>query len=228
MAIDHKETALTQARYQRIAPLYDAMETLAERRYADWRPCLWSRVQGPKVLEVGVGTGKNMPYYPDGMEVTAIDLTPGMLERAEKFAAKLDVGVDLQLGDVQMLDFPDESFDEVVATFVFCSVPDPILGLNEIARVLKPDGRLLMLEHVRSPNIILGPLMDLLDPLAVRLMGPHINRRTVQTVKQSQLQLEEVREMGGGGIFKLILARPGREYDPQLKLSIALLDNVTE
>lgn len=120
MSIDQKETARTQARYQRIAPLYDAMEVLAERRYADWRPRLWSLVEGPQVLEVGVGTGKNMPYYPDGVDVTAIDLTPGMLERAKTRAAELNAAVDLRLGDVQDLDFPNKTFDDVVATFVFC------------------------------------------------------------------------------------------------------------
>lgn len=156
MSIDKRETARTQARYQRIAPLYDAMELFAERRYADWQPRLWSLVQGSQVLEVGVGTGKNIPYYPDGVEVTAIDLTLGMLERAKSRAAELNVAVDLQLGDVQALDFPDETFDDVAATFVFCSVPDPVLGFDEIVRVLKPNGRLHLLEHVRSPNPILG------------------------------------------------------------------------
>ena len=207
MAIDKQETARTQARYQRIAPLYDAMEILAERRYAKWRPRLWSLVQGPKVLEVGVGTGKNMPYYPDGVDVTAIDLTPGMLERARARATELDVAVDLQLGDVQDLGFPDVSFDDVVATFVFCSVPDPMLGLEEIARVLKPDGRLPLLEHVRSARPVLGALMDLLDPITNRLMGPHINRRTVQNVEQSDLHLERAEDLGAGGIFKLIVAK---------------------
>ena len=90
MPLDEQETARTQARYQRIAPFYDAMEILAERRYAAWRPRLWSLVQGPKVLEVGVGTGKNIPYYPAGMVVTAIDLTPGMLKRAKARAAELE------------------------------------------------------------------------------------------------------------------------------------------
>lgn len=207
MPLDEQETARTQARYQRIAPLYDAMEILAERRYAAWRPRLWSLVQGPKVLEVGVGTGKNIPYYPAGMVVTAIDLTPGMLKRAKARAAELEAEVNLQLGDVQDLDFPDNSFDDVVATFVFCSVPDPVLGLHEIARVLKSNGRLLLLEHVRSANPVLGTLMHILDPITVRLMGPHINRRTVENVQRSQLQLEMVENMGLGGIFKQIVAR---------------------
>ena len=207
MPLDEQETARTQARYQRIAPFYDAMEILAERRYAAWRPRLWSLVQGPKVLEVGVGTGKNIPYYPAGMVVTAIDLTPGMLKRSNARAGDLDADVNLQLGKVQDLDFPDNSFDDVVATFVFCSVPDPILGLNEIARVLKSTGRLLLLEHVRSANPVLGTLMHILDPITVRLMGPHINRRTVENVQRSHLQLESVEDMGLGGIFKLIVAR---------------------
>lgn len=84
MPFSEQETARTQARYQRIAPLYDAMEVFAERRYADWRPQLWSMIKGPKVLEVGVGTGKNMPYYPAGVEITAVDLTPGMLNVPER------------------------------------------------------------------------------------------------------------------------------------------------
>lgn len=205
--IDETATAVTRARYQRISGLYDTMEVFAERRYSEWRSRLWSLVQGPKVLEVGVGTGKNMLYYPDGVQITAVDLTPGMLEYAQKRAAELNIDVELRLGDVQNLDFPDDTFDDVVSTFVFCSVPDPTLGLKELLRVTKPNGRLLMLEHVRARNKIAGMIMDVMNPVMVRLSGANINRRTVENVQQSGWQLEQVEDIGLKGIFKMIVAR---------------------
>jgi ubiquinone/menaquinone biosynthesis C-methylase UbiE len=207
VTINAKMTAQTRARYQRIAPLYDKMEAMSERRFRIWRPRLWSLVRGPKVLEVGVGTGKNMPYYPQGLAITAIDLTPGMLERAQTRAQALNLEVDLRLADVQALDFPNNTFDDVVATCVFCSVPDPVLGLREIARVLKPGGQALFLEHVRAANALLGLLMDALNPLVVRMMGANINRRTVENVQKSGLQLERVKDVALGDIVKLIIAR---------------------
>ncbi len=215
MTVDEKATAATRARYQRISGLYDKMERFAERRYSEWRPRLWSMVQGPKVLEVGVGTGKNMPYYPEGVQITAVDLTPGMLAYAEKRAAELNVAADLQLGDVQNLNFPDGTFDDVVSTFVFCSVPDPILGLTELLRVTKPNGRLLMLEHVRAGNEIAGLIMDVMNPVMVRLSGANINRRTVENVQQSGWQLEQVEDMGMKGIFKMIIACKTTGFRPE-------------
>jgi ubiquinone/menaquinone biosynthesis C-methylase UbiE len=190
-----------------MAPLYDLMEILPERRFLPWRKKVWTLVKGPKVLEVGVGTGKNMAFYPQGLHITAIDLTPGMMEKARKHAAELHSDVDLRLGDVQTLDFPDDSFDAAVASFVFCSVPDPVLGLREIMRVVKPGGQVLILEHVRSAKHLVGLLMDAVNPMVVRMMGANINRRTVQNVQKSGLTLEKVEELGGGDIFKLIQAR---------------------
>jgi len=122
------------------------------------------------VLEVGVGTGKNMPYYPAGIRVTAVDLSGQMLSRARRRAPHLRLPVPLVQTDVQALAFPDAAFDTAVATFVFCSVPDPVRGLREVARVVRLGGLVVLLEHVRAEGPILGRLMDLLDPLIVRLM----------------------------------------------------------
>ncbi|MFU8773402.1 MAG: class I SAM-dependent methyltransferase [Anaerolineales bacterium] len=205
--MDKRASDKTRARYQRIAPVYDLMESLPEQRFKHWRRRLWSLAEGPRVLEVGVGTGKNMPFYPEEIEVTAVDLTPGMLERAGKKAKELNLDVDLRLGDVQELDFPDASFDSVVATFVFCSVADAKLGLGELQRVVKPGGKVLMLEHVRSKLPLVGVLMDVANPLVVRVMGANINRRTVDTVRQSGLSIVRVEDLGFGDIFKLIVAR---------------------
>ena len=200
-------TALTRSRYQRLSPVYDRMEGMAEKRYLPWRKRVWSLVDGDKVLEVGVGTGKNMPYYPADTHITAIDLTPGMLEHARLRAADLNLQVDLRLGDVQALEFSDASFDTVVATFVFCSVPDPVLGLEQIRRVLRPGGRVLLLEHMRSANPLIGVGMDLLNPLVVRTMGANINRRTVDNVQKAGLELVMIEDLGLRGVFKFLVAK---------------------
>ena len=198
---------MTRARYQRLAPMYDRMEAVPERRFHPWRQRLWSLVHGPRVLEVGVGTGKNMSFWPRAVELTAIDLTPGMLDKAQRRAAELKLRVDLRLGDVQALEFPDASFDAAVATFVFCSVPDPVLGLRELKRVVKPGGQIILLEHMRSPNKVIGKIMDVLNPLVVRVMGANINRRTLENVQAAGWSIEQADDLGMGGIIKLIVAR---------------------
>ncbi len=202
--VNERATALTRTRYQRIAPMYDRMEALSERRFRPWRQKLWALVHGPRVLEVGVGTGKNMPFWPRDVNMTAIDLTPGMLKQARHRADELKLKVDLRLGDVQALDFPDASFDTAVATFVFCSVPDPVLGLRELKRIAKPGGQIVLLEHMRSPHEIIGRIMDVLNPLVVRMMGANINRRTVENVQKAGLIIDRVEDLGMGGIVKLI------------------------
>jgi len=177
------DTETTRRRYDRIAPLYDPLEWGMEWRFVPWRRALWARVEPGRVLEVGVGTGKNLPYHPAGADITAIDLSPRMLERARRRAARLGSSARLDVADVQALPFPDASFDTAVATFVFCSVADPVLGLRELRRVLKPGGRLLLLEHVLSERPWLRGLMRRLDPLPHHLWGAHLNRETVQNVR---------------------------------------------
>lgn len=205
---DARATDLTRARYQHLAPFYDLMERMQEKRYLPWRRRLWSLVRGPKVLEVGVGTGKNIPFYPSGLEITAIDLTPRMLDRARNRATRLNVEVNLRLGDVQALDFPEATFDTAVATFVFCSVPDPVLGLRELRRVVKPGGQILLLEHMRAPNQTISKVMDLINPVIVRMMGANINRKTIENIQMAGLAIKQVEDLAYGGIYKLIIARP--------------------
>ncbi|MBI3978628.1 MAG: methyltransferase domain-containing protein [Chloroflexi bacterium] len=180
--IDERATATTRARYDRIARLYDLLQTGAERRFAPWRAELWRRAGGPRVLEVGVGTGQNVPHYPPGAAITAVDLSPRMLDRARARARREGVTITLQEADVQALPFPDASFDAAVATFVFCSVPDPVLGLTEVRRVLVPGGQLLLLEHVLSCRPLLRRAMHLANGLVVRLWGANVDRETVENV----------------------------------------------
>ena len=155
---------------------------------------------------MGVGTGKNIPYHPRNAQVTAIDLSPRMLERARKRAAELATRVSLREADVQALPFRDGEFDTVVATFVFCSVPDPVLGLTELRRVLKPDGQLLLLEHVLPRHWLLAPVMRAMNPMVVRMMGANIDRQTVRNVELAgfvNLSVEDLRL----DIFKRIEAK---------------------
>ncbi len=153
-----------------------------------------------------MGTGKNFPYYPADVEVTAVDLSEEMLKRARDKTSKQKVKVNLQQMDVQNLEFGDNTFDTILASFVFCSVPDPVHGLREIRRVCRPGGKVVLLEHILSVDRVLGWLMNLANPLVVRIIGANINRQTVDNVVKSGLMVEQVTALGAG-IFKLIEAR---------------------
>lgn len=179
------------------------MEALSFRR---WRRQLIAQVTGPRVLEVGVGTGKNLPYYPPGLEVYAADLSLRMLERSWGKPSQNPVGRVVM--DVEQLGFRDDAFDTVLATFLFCSVADPVRGLKEVGRVLHPAGRVLLLEHVRPGSPVLGGLFDRMNPITVRVLGPNINRDTVANIKQAGLHLE--REVNlARDIVKLLVCRKG-------------------
>lgn len=200
-------SAVVRARYDRLAPVYDAVEALAERLVvARWRALLWERGgEATDVLELGIGTGKNLAYHPRGAHVLGIDLSPAMLERARRRALRLGSAVELRVMDVEQLELPDRSFATVAATFLFCSVADPLRGLREARRVLRPAGRLLLLEHVR-PNIEwFGRVLDLVDPLTTRLSGAHVNRRTVANVRAAGFRIDEVLDLAPAGLVQLIV-----------------------
>ncbi|MBI5879903.1 MAG: class I SAM-dependent methyltransferase [Chloroflexi bacterium] len=206
--IDSSATRSTRARYNRIAPIYDLMESMTESRFRPWRKQLWAAVPAGLVLEVGVGTGKNLPFHPRAARMFGIDLSDRMLDRARARARQLGQSIELREMDAQRLGFPTYSFDAAAATFVFCSVPDPVQGLRELGRVVKPDGHILLLEHVRIDGSAIGRVMDLLNPVVIRLWGANINRRTVENVRAAGLQIDGVESLGPMGMVKLIHARP--------------------
>ena len=193
-----------QRRYNRIAWLYDLMEAPVEKgRFQHWRTELFERLPVGDVLEVGVGTGKNLPYYPKTARVTAIDISEKMLARAAKKTSPAKV--HLEQMDIEELRFPDGTFDAVLGTFVFCSVPDPVRGLAEIRRVLKPDGKLLLLEHVR-PEGRLGTLFDLLNPIVAHVVGANVNRETEANIRRAGFTRLSVERLSR--IFRRFEAQP--------------------
>lgn len=209
MSIDAELTEQTRKRYDRIAPIYDASEAIMERLLcARRRPLLWSGVKGPGILEVGVGTGKNMPYCPHVDRVTAIDLSGRMLSRARKRAKSVGLEVDLRQMHAQALDFPSGRFDTAVASFVFCSVPDPVAGLRELGRVCKPEGEIRLLEHMRARSELVGRVMDMVNPIAVRIQGTNVNRGTIDNIENAGLLIERVEDLSVQGTLRLIFARP--------------------
>lgn len=209
--LNTKKTAKTKNRWDRNARFYELMTRIMEGKSVQgYYAKLWGSVTGSRVLEVGVGTGRSFPHYPIGPDITAIDLSDQMLARAKTRAERLGLSVDLRQMDVQKMDFPNNSFDTVVAAFVFCSVPDPVLGLQEIRRVTKPGGKVVLLEHMRHQNWFLGKLMDWLNLLVVWLTGTTINRRTLDNIRKAGLEIETVDNLALGGILKFIVARTNK------------------
>lgn len=193
--MDRELTEKIRRRYNRNAVFYDSMDRMIREA---WRRRVIGKAAG-NVLEVGVGTGKNLSYYNPAIctKVTGIDFSPGMLAKARPRAEQAPAAVELMDMDVQAMGFADGTFDTVVSTCVFCSVPDPISGLREIKRACKRDGKILFLEHMRVDWPIVGMLMDAMNPVSVGLMGVNINRRTVENIEKAGLTLLKVENLMG-------------------------------
>lgn len=170
-----------------------------------WRKGLFENLQGD-ILEVGVGTGANIDYYPSETHVTGIDFSPKMLAKAYEKLDRTKASVVLMEMDAQQMDFPDNTFDVVVSTCVFCSVPDPVKGFQEIRRVVKPEGKIVMLEHMRSDNVVAGKLLDLINPLTVRIVGANVNRKTIENIEKAGLKVEQQNYLMTSIIRKLIIS----------------------
>lgn len=174
-----------------------------ERRLlASSRPWVTSRVHG-RVLEVGVGTGLNFPYYAPGTDLTGIERSPSMLLEARAKASALGMDVMLQEGDAGALPFLDASFDSVLSTFVLCCVPDEERALREMVRVLTPGGSLLLADHVASDRWWLHGAQRLVDVLTVPLRGEHLGRRPLPIVRELGLQVLETTRTSLGAMERV-------------------------
>lgn len=195
------------SKYNRISAIYDIIESPIELfLYGRWREEALSNLSG-KVLEVGVGTGRNLKYYPTGCSVIGIDISAGMLEKARKKARGMK-NVTLLLMDAENLEFPDNSFDYVVTTFVLCSIPDPVKALKEMRRILKPSGELIALEHMRSSDPLIARIEDFVNPIMFSLIGLDMTRNTVKSIEKAGFTIEEAKSLAFRDVFKKIRAKP--------------------
>lgn len=157
-----------------------------------------------RILEVGIGTGHSIEFFPEGSEVVGIDISEKMLRKAKAKTEAQKARPALLNMDAEKMGFKDNSFDTVVSTCVFCSVPDPVKGLSEIKRVLKPDGRLLMYEHMISRNPLLALMLNAMNPFVSRIVGPNVNRDTVGNVIKAGLKVTRERNVRFFDIFRRI------------------------
>ena len=201
-------TIRSKEKYNRLARFYDLHSKLAEKIwFTKWRSQFISPLKG-KILEVGIGTGKNIGYYNKEAEVEGIDFSEKMLQIAEERLVKSGKkNIALKQMDAENLKFGNNSFDYVVTTCVFCSVPNPIKGLEEIRRVLKPTGKLIMIEHVLSKNPVIALIEQTCNSLTKIFMGANINRNTKQNIIQAGMGIAEDRNLALLDVFKLFIAR---------------------
>jgi len=195
-------TEKVRKRYDRISRFYDLFESIIEKiLFSKWRKKALSDLEG-KVLEVGVGTGKNLKYYSQEVKLTGIDISPKMLAKAKKKRQKLAVEADLELMDAQRMEFKDNTFDFVVVTFVLCSIPDPQKALQEIKRVLKEDGKLIALEHVLSGNPFIALWENIHNPITRGLFGVNVNRDTRSNIESSGFKVVTDDELAISDVFR--------------------------
>ena len=180
----------------RNAAVYDKVLSPVEKTLSKWRRRLLRDAHG-KTLEIGIGTGKSLSDYPSGVSITGIDSSENMLKYARKRANGYNHIEKLLIMHAEDLIFPDNTFDPVVSSCVFCSVHNPVKAFREIKRVCKSTGNIYLLEHVRSKKKVLGKIMDILNPISFRLYGDNINRRTYDNLIEagfnpSQIEVEDV------------------------------------
>lgn len=201
---DHvRETERVRELQDKEAPRYDRQITFFERvLFGGGREWVCTRAKG-EVLELAAGTLRNLPHYPPGVKLTAVELSPEMAAIGRRRAEELGRSVDLRVGDVQKLDLPEESFDTVTCTLGFCTIPDSTAAAREAYRVLRPGGQLLLLEHVRSPVRSVRGVERLLEPLFIRFMADHLTREPLDYLPEAGFEIDEVERSKWGIVERL-------------------------
>lgn len=197
-----------RGQWDKYAPRYDRAMRLPERlQFGDGREWVCRQATGA-VLEVAVGTGLNLPHYPAEVTLTGIDLSPGMLDGARRRAAELSREVTLVEGDAQALPFPDATFDTVVCTLGLCGIPDDRAAIAEMHRVLRPGGRILLLDHIGSHHklILLG--QRLLEKVTLRQLGDYQTRRPLPLVERAGFVVERAQRLKAGTVERLAARKP--------------------
>jgi ubiquinone/menaquinone biosynthesis C-methylase UbiE len=183
----------TKDKYNRVAKNYDKMEQMMF--FNKHRESLIALANG-KVLELGVGTGANLPYYSKNLSVTGIDFSREMLEKSKKVIEKNHIkNIKLKEMDIQNMTFENDSFDCAVSTCVFCTVPDPIAGLKEVYRVLKPGGKVLFLEHMRSRNPLVNIILFMMTIMSKLILGTSMVRKTQENIESVGFKITERRDL---------------------------------
>ncbi len=196
---------------ERVRRIYDRRTATgpASRGDANLR-WVCGRAQG-ETLEVGIGRGRTLPFYPRGLHLTGIDLSDVALGVAQTRADELGLNAVLRQGDAAALPFPDDHFDTVVFAFVLCTIPDDRRAIAEAVRVLRPGGRLLLVEHVRSPNRIVRAIERLIEPIELRRMGDHLLREPLDLVLGEGLEVETLERSWFGIVERLVALKPDSE-----------------
>jgi ubiquinone/menaquinone biosynthesis C-methylase UbiE len=200
------ETERVRRIWEKLAPRYDKdIKFLEKVLFAGGREWVCSQTRG-EVLEIAVGTGRNLDYYPRDVRLTGIDLSAPMLDIARQRADQLGRQADLRIGDAQALEFADETFDTVVFTLALCSIPDDRKAVAEARRVLRAGGRLRLMEHVASPMPVVRAVQMLLDWITVRTVGDHLVREPLIALNGVGLEVEQVERLKWG-IVERVAAR---------------------
>jgi len=194
----------TKRKWDFSSSFYDLLAYGPERRWAPHKRDLFANMNG-KVLFVAVGTGQDIPFFPPGRDIVGIDISPRMLAKAQARAANYAGSLDLRVMDVHALEFPDHSFDQVVTSCTFCSVPNPAAGLAALRRVLKTGGMLYMFEHTGSHVFPFNLMLDVMTPLW-KPIGPEMNRDTVANVEKAGFEIQQVKTVYLD-VVKTIIAR---------------------